>query len=608
VKLTLEDYNNPQVDPNRSYRPESMIGSESMEAMLLDPALLVGTAGISPNALRYEMTSMLMHDIGRMQQHIVFDLAKNVGILQPFVATTRDALQFVDFSLDRIVPNAIAQAMLSTGIGIATQTLSAVPNIYVQIANLALGFVMKLVSWGAGLEPLNQPVRELLRTQEYSEDVDSDVFNLQVRTLMRTSNDWSSIFAPRYRGQLTSVFRASETGQRSQGWALGDGTVTKILWPRTCPSGSQYAGKKKCWDWSDGQFLPTGGLGMIPGGERIYGIVQTTSLEPANGPKTGHPAMYGTRCGGAEKVSRLDLGSFYPTTTQGALSIWELIFQIGPAMYTVDAIGLAEGREKGNWDYEIYGWKRYLNEIWEGVIRLWRNAEWEHNWGCGYWKGALMNLVQNYTYSPYGVGVMSWTPNTNDALSLFDQEKWEESNVYEQLMKEALWKLTSSQLLYLGKSNIAAYLPIYGGVEAHPLQQEKKMGAMREYVIQRAFVEARRRILEGDSKYNVVLKDVVDPTFRKQIKDAGGGKESGQDMVTLQLTDLSGVAIPTGGLGIDPGIRVTPKQPKRTWPYLAAGGGALAATAAGYYFWDDLARLLTKARNKVRQRLPRRLR
>lgn len=619
MRLTLDDYVNRDVDPNSPYEAQATVGDEFLEAALLDPALMSGSSVVSPAALEREMTFMVMRDVARQQQHIVFDMARDVGILQPFARTAVDALQYVDFSIGSLSPQSIQNSMLGTGIGIAANALSAIPNLYAQIAALVLDFSVSLVAWLQKLlgidQPIAQPVRALFPTQEYSDEVDSDLFNHQVRLVMRSSYDWSSIFMPRYTGQLSSLSLKNEIGQRSVGWGLGYGENAKILWPRKCPSGHRDEGKNKCWDFTptgpqSQVFRGSGGLGMVPGGQRIFGIVQTTALMSPTGPRTGHPSMYDPRCGGEHRVERIDIGTYYPTTTQGAMSIWDFVFQVGPAMYTIDAIGLAEGRAAGNDRYEIHGWKRYLKEIWEGVVELWRNPEYEHRWGCSFWKGALQQLVQNYTVSNFGVGVLSWTPSTNDKLSLADQDAWEKHNVYEKVIKEALWKLHAAQLTFLGKSNIAAYLPIYGGVKANPLQQEKVMGSMREYVIHRAFVEARERILKGDSKYNVVLADVLDPVFRKQIKDAGGGKGD-RDVQTLQFVPEA-LAIPVGGLGLPPKFE-TPKfetQPskgRKPWGYMAAGAGALALTGLGYYFWDDLAALMTTARERL-PRLPRRSR
>lgn len=605
MRLTLNDYVDPQIDPNANYVPQAVVGDEFLDAALLDPALFAGTNVISPEALERETTFMVMRDVARQQQHIVFDTAREIGILQPFVPETLGALQYVDFTIDRLTPQSIQNSMLATGIGIAADTLSAIPNIYAQIAALVLNFSVSLVKWAQYLlgidQPISAPVRAMLPTQEYSDEVDSDVFNHQVRAVLRSSYDWSSIFMPRYQGQLSGITRKNEIGQRSIGWALGSGGVPKIQWPVRCPSGHANEGKKKCWNFTEGELLGSGGLGMMPGGERIYGICQTTSNLVPTGPRTGHPSMYDPRCDHRDPVTTIDLGSFYPTTTQGALSIWDFIFQIGPAMYTVDAIGLMNGREKGSSDYEIQGWSQYVTEIWEGIVPLWRNSDYEHRWGCSFWKGALQGLVRNYTVSNYGVGVLSWVPTTNDALSMSDQDKWEDNNVYELIIKEALGKLHAAQLITLGRTNIAAYLPIYGGVSANAQNQEKVMGAMREYIVARSFSEARRRILESDSKYNVVLADVIDPEFRKQIVDAGGGKEKGDDIVTLSLSEI---AIPKGGLGLPGGQRTTPSAARKPWKYVAAGGAAIAATSLSYFFWDDLAALLTQARS----RLPRRIR
>lgn len=604
MRLTFSDYSDPQIDPNDPFVPQAIVGDETLETAISDPAVFAASSSLPADALRRHTTEVAMRDVLRQQQLIVYDMGRTIGVLQPFVRSVIPSLRFVDLSLESLTPKSIARHAVQTWIGAAADVLSAVPNLYVQIAAAALDLSLTLVSWAQWIGKIDQPQARLVTpempVQEYSDETDAYLFNNDVRLTMQTTYDWTRLFMPRYRGELTGKTFKNRIQQRSIGWALGTGEIPRVHYP------GSGRNKWKEWSYTDattegGGYLNSGGLGMIPGGQRIYGIVQTTAIEVPYGPRRGHPTVYDPRCDGYHGVSRTDIGSYYPTTTQGALSIWDFCFKIGPAMYTIDALGLAVGRND-SYSYEVFGWRDYLDAIWNGVIELWRNETYEGGWGCSFWKAALQALVQNYTVSQFGIGTLSWTPSTNDALTLKDQDNWEDSNVFERVIKESLWQLTSAQLLYLGKSNIAAYLPIKGGVDADPLKQETVMGSMRDHVLRRQFYQARRRILDGPGKYNVVLKDVLDPVFRNQIKDAGGGKQADRDPEILQLALPEGVAVPQGGTGLPLGSRVTPGR--SLWPYFAAGGLAVAATGIGYYFWDEIA----DAVRAGRQHLPRRLR
>lgn len=599
MKLDLEDYVDPKFDPGGKFESETVVGDETIDSAILDPAVFVGTIGKGKTALSRELTRMATRDVLRQQQYLLFGVGQSVGILSSFVEKARKSLGYVDINIPVLDANRIEGTVLETAIGVAAGALSAVPNIYAQIVAAVLNFGVGLAHWAIDLAGGNTTsaklITPLLPMPQYRTQTDQDVFNNQVMSVVRSGSDWTSIFMPRYRGSLTGVTRVNRAGQRSIGWALGDGELPKVHW-----DGKGTSKDPGTWTITDGEYVPfysnlgIPNLGFIPGGERIYGIVQTTALYDQIGPYKSHPSVYNRNCAGIEQADRTDTGIFYPTTNQGVVSLWDWIAKLGPSMYTLDANAL------------ISAWDKYFYEIFRGVIGAWRNPEWEAGWGCSFWKAALMNLVQNYTVVPgLPIGVVSWTPNSNDELTTADLDAWNEWNVLNQIIRPALKKLLKAQLTYLSTTTIAAYLPIYGGVDADPMHQDTVMGAMKNDALARVFVEMRRSILEGPLKYEVRLEDVVDAKYRKQLQDYGGGTK-GLGMPKLSAREPVNVPTPTGGSGFASAAGLL--QRKRASKYLIAGGAAVTATALGYFFWDDLARLLSQAVEKlpanVRRRLP----
>ena len=625
MKLELSDFTKRDINPQENYIPISATGDETLENALLDPALLASLTG-GGTGLKRELTRMATADVLRQQQFLIYSMASRVGVLEPFVSATKKALQAFDFDANSLDAARIAASILKTNLGIATDVLAAVP-VYGQIAAAVLEFAFKLAFIADNMLEKAKLVTPLLPMQAYSPATDQDVFNIQVLRLTRGDVDWTTIFMPRYntRGELTGETRENRVGQLSIGWALGNGVLPRANFHDL----HRKDQRKSKWSIGQGEFEAAtdsagqAGLGFIPGGERIYGIVQTTALYDQLGPSRAYTSVYNKRCAGIEQVDRADTGALYPTTTQGVLSLWDFMIQRNPAMFTIDPQGLYDGRSSTG----VQGWRTYFNKIWEGVLRAWRNPEWEGGWGCSFWEAALMQLVTNYTVG-YN-GVIGWTgafspgrprpDRTGDAvhgpIDSKDQDRWDNENVFTKIIEPTLRNLLSAQMHYLSTTTMAAYLPIYGGVDADPLRQDLIMGSMREPIVAKMFVQGRRQILDGPLKYDVRLVDVVDREFRRQIRNAGGGTTGrGMPVISARPPLVITARPPTGGSGWAPtpdsewtppggfGLVPQPSQPSK-WrqaaPYLIGGGTAVAATAAGYYFWDDLAALLRRARRRL---------
>ncbi len=624
--LRLEDFTKRDINPTGDYVPISSTRDETLENALLDPAILASMTG-GGVGLKRELTRMATADVMRQQQFLIYSMARRAGVLEPFVSATKKALQAFDFDSSSLDAVKIAASIVKTNLGFATDLLAAIP-VYGQIAAAVLEFAFKIAFLADEMGEKAKLMTPLIPMQVYSPATDQDVFNIQVLQITRGDVDWTTIFMPRYNtgGELTGVAQKNRIGQFAIGWALGNGDLPK-------PNFHDLHRKKQReskWSISQGVIEAAtdragqAGLGFIPGGQRIYGIVQTTALFDQLGPSRLHPSVFHIRCSGIEQAERADTGSLYPTTTQGVLSLWDFMIQRNPAMFTIDPAGLLDGRSSTG----VQGWRTYFNKIWDGVLRAWRNPEWEGGWGCSFWKAALMQVVTNYTVGLHGVigSTGAWSPGAprpdrlgnavHGPIDSTDQDMWDKKNVFTKIIEPTLKKLLSAQMYYLSTTTMAAYLPIYGGVEADPLRQDLIMGAMREPIVAGLFVRARRNILDGPLKYEVRLVDVEDRDFRRQIRNAGGGT-TGRGMPEIsarppepELGILArpelGILAPKGGSGWsapDLGLVAHPSPYRSKWrqaaPYLIGGGAAVAATAASYYFWDDLAALLTRTRRRL---------
>ncbi len=288
-------------------------------------------------------------------------------------------------------------------------------------------------------------------------------------------------------------------------------------------------------------------------------------------------------------------------------------------MYTVDAL-----TAKLQWQY-------YFNSIWRGIERTWGKTSWRggdsvYGWGCGFWENALQEVVRNYTVGIDGQigGALSWVPSNigkanQDRLANDAEDHWEASNAYTQIIEPALERLAEAQRWYMDNSTLAAYLPIEGGVNADPLvDQPRIMGAMREgnMGLRNRFNRARQRILDGHQKYEVRLRDVLDPVYRKQIEDAGGG--TGQLGFSAKMPGEPRPYPPQGGIGLSAEVRpmfppdfgdriaalgIRDKLAKighsRTLPYVTGALAVGSATALSYYYWDEIADFLGKTRRRL---------
>lgn len=605
--LTLDDFGNRgSFNPNVPYQPV-MLGDEILELGLSDPA--AAFPDLPSSELALHTANVAMNNVLQQQQYVVYDIATNLGVISPFVNGTMGALQGFDVSASALSAISLAADALATGIGIAGKTLSAVPNIYVQIATVAVQLSLALVQWIVG-EATPELVTQRLPASRYIRDVDLDMFNVYIRTIT-AGRDWTSIFMPRYEGALTMRVDTSH-GRDVLTWALGDGDVPRVIW-------KNIPGPDKTEYEPQGTFERAGGMGMIPGGQQIYGFIQSATTEDPLGPTKNHPTRYDPRCCGTDnplggvdcgggghnpKVATLNAGTFFPVTAQAAVSIWDFVAQKGAAMFTLDTVALSSA------------WNAYFNAIWDGVASLYGSglyidgpdADDAAGWGCSVWNQSLRDLVRWHTVGMGGEinGFAAWAPMHEGHITDADGEAFSKNSTNHEIILPALGQLKAAQIFYLDQTTMAAYLPIglnsndSQGVDANPLAQALVMGAMRDPAIRQRFVAARRRILDGPQKRDVRLDDVLDPVYRQQLQLAGGGTGA---LGFVAAPPVPAVALPwnpTGGSGLGPQGKVPTGSGDVITPTLWLGGAA-ALGGLSWFFRDDIRNFVMGLRQRLRR-------
>lgn len=583
---TTAKFKEPSFDPARPFERDTP-SDQMLGNLLLDPGLgLLGTT-LNPQQQKLYATQVGASGLLRQQQYLIFDVANNIGVLSPQVDRVSKALQLVSVVLDSTKQKKVAEEMIINAVAIAGQGLSAIPNIYTQIA----GTLLQVGAWVAaryGTYHADLPVSE--PSQHYSKGTDESQYNTRVRPIMQFTRDWTSLFKPRFKGRLSMDVQQDAYGRKVFSFFHGNGHIARISGVN---SNDQFN------IVGEGEFSepPGEGLGMAPGTERIFSVLQVTSLESPHGDALRvDKTIYGHRCGDG-LVSSVDVGNWYPVTSQGVMSLWNFMWEKGPAMFSINC------RAARN------AWAYSMSEVIGGVRQVWDEAAWmgakdRFGWGCGFWEECLSAVVGNYCMGVRGdIGGAMSSAGVTSALqshgagSIEAHRAWEKANMYHRVIKPSLDRLREAQLWYLENTVMAAYLPVRGGVDSDPVEgqgEKGPMGALRDPDVREAFIAARKRILNGSERYEVRLRDVVSKTFRNEIKAAGGGTDSMKPRFTIGLDPPKPFA-PVGGAGIIPPVpRDRARESEGGALLVAAGVGAGVATAGLAYYWDDIIRKIRR--------------
>jgi len=613
--LSLQDFKNPWINPNQAFRSD-FAPDEFLVDAALDPALALENLDLPGDQIARYVARGAINSVLMQQQYLVYDISSQVGVLAPYVGVTEAALQAFDVIVKQLSTDVVAAEAINSVIGACGSVLSAIPTIYTQIAGAIISLSSSIASIVMGNS--TTPPREILPCQEWSEETDEYQFNKNFRAFTSSGYDWTGIFAPRYEGQLSmKICRGTASGRMAWVWGFGNGEIVHLG-----ESGGNYTFSE------DGTFIAAGGLGMIPGGQQIYSLYQSSLVNIRNrqssqiaaggainvgepGNKWGHPMFGDPRCGDYDIVS-VDIGKYYPTSAQAAVSLWCFLFQRGAATYAVNPYELSER------------WSKYFIDLWDGVEGAWGKSFYEGKggigsdslkedglgWGRQPWRNSLSDLLINHGVGAFGnIGdIGTYSPDPCQAhLTENDQEAFWTGSVLGKIIIPALGKLAMAQAWYLDNTTMAAYLPIEGGKDANPLQQPTVMGAFGgttdgSKVLRKKFVDARNRILNGAQKHEVRLDDVLDPVYRQQISAAGGGTGTQAFGITAKppLDQLAWT--PTGGAGYEPPTN-PPSEDGHTG--LIVAGSAVALGGLAWWFRDDVRRVVLSARERVRSRLGR---
>lgn len=534
--LSLDDYIDREIDPTAPFQATGE-HDELLAAMLLDPSTQP-PGGIEDAVVRERLGNAM-----RLQQKLVFRIGQRLGVLDSAVPEVRKALQLVPPFVKDAIEDAEALVLeaVSTGIGLAGDAMSLVPIVgwIVKVAAASITAAIRIV---AGLErsmsPGNRIGPALVGAQEYHTDADESRVNEHLIPYAETS-DWTGIFMPGMRGELAAQVRTSAAGELVIAWGLrDDGVVPRVVIDKK-PLLSSWT-----WHFSDengGAFTPGDGMGAVPGTARLVSVVQSTLIEPQNLSR-GHESLGDPRCGSDRKTIDIDTGTFWPSTANGAWSLFGYCTKAGAPAYTIATQEVLDA------------WQKVADAVWEGIERLWRNQSWEGGWGCGPWQNALQGLARSYcTGSDGQIGTFgAWAPTRYETkLTTADRNAWEANNFVTRIVKPAMQDLREMQLSLLRKTPMAAYLPATG------------LGAMRDASVKDAFQAARAQLMTrtatADRRHSQIRwGDVVDDWY-------------------LTFLQAQGIGSATASGGLDKSAY----KPPRTAVSAGSGGGGRAAIAIG---------------------------
>lgn len=246
----------------------------------------------------------------------------------------------------RDIAGAVIGAALA-GLGLAAPVVGIIAG---AVVALATG-IYRAMEKSTQIEDKNAEAFKALQYQYFPDlqQADSDTDAYLVNNLIRpaiTSSNWTALFAPRWKG--TSWVGMERKGGFAFAMGKSNGSIK--------------------FDGSVGEkFLPTGGLGCIPGTSAITDIIQVNlPHDPADRNTVAAP-FYNFLRGGLDpraqsldgvqgKVRVFDTGSFYPTSGRLAGMMWDWASRPhNPMKFRIDTKRLADGDTNTG----ALGWRRY---------------------------------------------------------------------------------------------------------------------------------------------------------------------------------------------------------------------------------------------------------
>lgn len=212
---------------------------------------------------------------------------------------------------------------------------------------------------------------------------ETDTAMVQTMGSVFRTNDWTDIYAPRFKGDWVGL-------PRTGGYAFAPGSIEKDM-----DTFEADVNEK---------FIPTGGFGVIPGTNLVTSVIQvslsTDPQDPYSGPFQKYMTKYGPNNSYGPDPRTLknawsrvhDVGLYYQTTGQTGSMWWELALQEGNwYKFRIDSIRLHKE------------WKNYC----EGGIRFIRSK-------CYKWvQGNLNADYEDYFGTGIFYGIGAWSGQVN---------------------------------------------------------------------------------------------------------------------------------------------------------------------------------------------------
>lgn len=298
-----------------------------------------------------KIASYQAQDLSLGARSLLFDLASDLGT---------EAAKFVNFPIEKLaglraciqsnpILGSLTEADVATIFNAqdAEGALKAAANVALGVGLAVVGTAIPVVGQiGAAVVALGKAIHGAITAQKKALDrqeaavrealyktfpplqsadsvTDSGMVQNQLRAIM-ASDDWTSIFLPRFSGEWVGI-------ERDKGFAFAPGK--KVSWS------DEFAGDK------GEAFEPSGGVGLIPGTSILTSVIQV-NLDPRGAAFQNFIHGGGDPRGAATAINPtsgsqyvIDTGSFYTATARLGALAWEWATREGsPYLYRLDAV------------------------------------------------------------------------------------------------------------------------------------------------------------------------------------------------------------------------------------------------------------------------------
>lgn len=449
-----------------------------------------------------------------------------------------------------------------------------------------VGFVASVISAGIKLA-----IRRSLRGEpappivaEYDKGVNEDfatwVMNI-VGAPAASTPDWTPIFRPPRQGAWTTR-AAFELREPS---TIQDFVIQREWFPAAL-------GDPLSWD----------GFGIVPGRAHallpIYssGLTWEQILFLAEGehfpagsqsplPRLTWPERY--RLVGDRTWNRADV---LPSFVHAGMAAWQAMSTKTAAIFNVDTTGLGSL------------WTKYVGSALAEMQR-WMDTHSREGIDGEYWAGwaAKRGLYDLPSYEEK----IEAAAQTGGKIALSSWYDFPEQSRYDNIAKARFDELRTRQEKALD-TLLVAYCSINQPAFREPTAEQKARDPRARKSLRSLLLTRRQQLLRHPARYEVNLDDVIDPDYRADLyysrMQVEGGKLTAAPPGAVEAKPpdrFPGVdEVPPGEPWGPAGDRF-PTETRSSWPYIAGGIALTGATAATYFYWDQIAAFFGKARRRL---------